>query len=124
ETEKGGRTGWKFVLKTMEEYFDFWKNSHWTPLSAEEVRGEVIYEDAELRILWKAKFDEIDDTNQGFMSMDHKTMKQRRDSLSLNNQFIGQCVLLKSRGMIVNKIGFQSSLKPEEKFQRTIISYT
>lgn len=116
--------GWKYVFSTMEQYFDFWKNDSYTVIASEQVRGQVIYEDSDLRILWKAKFDEIDDMPHGLISKDHKTMKQRRDNLSLNNQFIGQCVLLKSRNIIINKIGFQSSLKPEEKFERATISYT
>jgi len=120
------KVGWRRALKTCEEYFEFYKNKDsFIPLSAEEVKGEIIYEDDEIRILWKAKFDLRIDTNQiGIVSMDHKTFKQRRDKSSLSNQFMGHCILLKSRNVIVNKIGLQSSLKIEERLTREVISYS
>ena len=118
-------TGWRFVLQTMEQYFEFYKNDAFIPLAAEEVRGAVIYEDDEIRVLWKAKFDLIIDTNQiGIVSMDHKTFKQRRDKSSLSNQFSGHCVLLKSRNVLVNKIGFQTTLKIDERLTREVIPYS
>lgn len=116
--------GWKYVISTMEEYFEYYKNDSFTILGAEEVRGSVIFEDDDLRVLWKAKYDCIIDNMTGIMSMDHKTMKQRRPTMKLNNQFKGQCVLLKSRNIMINKIGWQKSLPPREKFERAIISYS
>lgn len=125
EQSEGYKTGWQFALKTCEQYFEFYKNDAFIPLSAEQVKGEVIYEDDEIRILWKAKFDLIIDTNQiGIVSMDHKTFKQRRDKTTLSNQFSGQCVLLKSRNVIVNKIGLQSTLKIDERLTREVVSYS
>jgi|SRR5580765_95100 len=125
ENNEGYQVGWRFALQTCEQYFEMYKNDAFIPLSVEQVKGEVIYEDDEIRILWKAKFDLIVDTNQiGIVSMDHKTFKQRRDKTKLSNQFLGQCHLLKSRNVIVNKIGLQTSLKIAERLTREVVSYS
>ena len=121
---EGYKTGWKFVLQTCEEYHQFYKNEHWVPLFVEEVKSKVLYEDDEIRILWKAKLDLGADTNQGIYPVDHKTMKQRRRTPRLNNQFKGQSLIMDTRGVFINKIGWQKSLKPEEKFLRELISYS
>ena len=117
--------GWKFALDTCTQYFDLYKNDAFIPLTAEEVKGKILYEDDEIRILWKAKFDLIIDTNQiGIVSMDHKTFKQRRDKSTLSNQFLGQCLILDSRNVIVNKIGLQTSLKIDERLTREVVSFS
>lgn len=118
--------GWRFALQTCEQYFEFYKNDSFIPLAVEEVRGEVIYEDDEIRVLWKAKFDLIIDTSDvGIMSTDHKTFKQRRDKTTLSNQFTGHCILLKARRVMVNKIGLQTSIKDiAERLTREIVPYS
>lgn len=118
------KVGWQETLDTCDQYMTFYQNDHWVPLEVEVVKGEILYEDDEIRILWKAKLDLIADTNQGIFPVDHKTMKQRRDTMKLNNQFMGQCILMRTRNVFINKIGFQKTLKPVEKFTRPPVSYT
>lgn len=122
--DEGYKTGWSRVLATCQEYVDFWKNDHWVTLDVETVRGKVLYEDDEIRILWKAKLDWVVDTNQGIFAADHKTMKQKRDTVSLNHQFIGQAIITDQRSIFVNKIGFQKTVEAKEKFQRVMVPYS
>jgi hypothetical protein len=112
------------ALNTCELYHEQYKNDSWIPLEVEVVKQEVLYTDDEIRIMWKAKLDTIFDTPAGIIPVDHKTMKQRRDSTTLNNQFIGQCILMKTRLMFINKIGFQKSLKPNDRFTRVAMNFT
>jgi len=118
------KTGYNWIVETMGQYFDFYKNDHWIPLESERVRGKILYEDDEIRIYWKAKIDTLVDTNQSICPLDHKTMSQDRSTTPMNNQFMGQCLVTDTRMMIVNKIGFQTSLKPPEKFKRAVMTYS
>lgn len=121
---EGYKTGWQWVLDTCDQYCIHYRNDHWVPLEVEVVKGIILYEDDEIRILWKAKLDLIVDTNQGIYPVDHKTMKANRDTISMNNQFIGQCLIMNTRNVFINKIGFQTTLKPIDRFIRTPISYS
>ena len=116
EMNEKNQTGWRFALDTCEAYFKFYKNDSFIPLAVEDVRGKVIYEDDEIRVMWKAKFDLIIDTSQiGIISTDHKTFKQNRTKSTLSNQFLGHCVLLGTRNVMVNKIGLQTSYEIKDR---------
>lgn len=121
---EGYLIGYDHIISTAEQYFEFYKNDSWIPLEVEVVKGKILYEDDEIRILWKAKLDLTVDTNQGIYPIDHKTMKQNRQSVKMNNQFIGQCIIMNTRTVIIDKIGFQKTLEPKEKFIRSPFSYS
>lgn len=112
------------ALNTCIEYENYYKVEPWRTLEVESVHGREIYNDGKLRVIWKAKFDWIVDNGQMRFAVDHKTMKQRRDVTNLNNQFTGQVLLTDQRLMFVNKIGFQQSLAPKDKFTRAPVNYT
>jgi len=117
--------GYNWIVKTMEEYFQHTMSDPYIPLESESVKGKVLYEDDEIRILWKAKIDVIvTNSNMKPTSMDHKTRKIDRKMGDINNQFMGQCLIMGTNNVIVNKIGWQKSLKPAEKFVRETMSYT
>lgn len=121
---EGYAIGWKYALDTCDQYHKFYQSDFWVTVDVECVRSKILYEDDEIRILWKSKLDWIVDTNQGIYPADHKTMKQNSDTLSLNNQFMGQCRMLDTRNVFINKIGLQKTLKSEDKFKRVSISYS
>lgn len=121
---EGYKIGWQYVLDTCDQYHRFWLGDHWVPLEVEVVKSEVLYSDDEIEVLWKAKLDLRMDSNQGIYPVDHKTMKQLRDTNSMNNQFMGQCLVSNTQNVYINKIGFQKTLKPEEKFLRKPIGYS
>lgn len=124
ETKPYPRTGWQWVLDTCNQYYQYYRNiDQWVPLEIEVVKSKIIYEDEDVRILWKSKLDMITDTNQGIYPCDHKTMKQNRKDTKLIAQFLGQCLVMNTRNAIKNIIGFQTTLEPKEKFLRPLISY-
>jgi hypothetical protein len=124
ETKPYRRIGYEWALQTAEDYLEYRKNDSWIPVAAEKVRGKILYEDDEIRILWKSKIDLEVDTNDGVRPVDHKTMSQSRPSLALNNQFMGLCLVSGTQSVIINKIGLQTSLPIDKRFIRDTISYT
>lgn len=121
--DKAWQVGWRWVLDTIEQYYNFWRNDSWVPLEVEVVKSKILYEDDDLRVLWKAKLDWVVDTDKGIVAVDHKSMKQNRNQTKLNNQFIGQNLIMGTRTMYLNKVGFQKTLPPEKKFMRQGMSY-
>ena len=114
------------VVRTFQEYTAHIANNGWDNIKAvEEVGVKTLYEDENLVILYQFKIDLIISLqNCAILPIDHKSSKQRRDPNKLSNQFMGYCWGLGVNNIIENKIGFQKTLKPEEKFNEHTLSYS
>jgi hypothetical protein len=116
----------EMVIKTFRDYCTYVANDGWDRIIfVEKVGSKVLYESSDLTILYETKIDlGIGLTNVPVIPVDHKTGSRRQSPEELSNQFMGYCWALGVNNIIVNKIGFQKTLKPEEKFQRHTLSYS
>lgn len=106
------------VIDQFVAYCEHYKHDEWHPLAVEEVGSKVLYEDDNYKIIYTFKIDLIAEKGNLICPWDHKTGSRRHDPSSLSNQFIGYCYALGGHNILINKIGFQKSLKPAERFQR------
>lgn len=113
------------VIDTFLKYTDFWENDGWDNIKAvEQVGSKIIYDSEDLTILYEFKIDLILQLQNAIIPVDHKSAKARRDPNQLANQFKGYCVVLGVNNIMINEIGFQKSLKPQDKFRRHVLSYS
>lgn len=106
------------VIYQFTEYCKNYENDAWHPLAVEEVGSKVLFENEHLKIIYSFKVDLIAEKGTILCPWDHKTASQRKEPTSVSNQFIGYCWGLDVNNIIINKIGFQKTLSPKERFQR------
>lgn len=114
------------VIEVMEEYFDYWRTADqmFEIVEVENPFIYVLYEDDDIRIAMSGKIDLIiSDNKYTNLPYDHKSYDRKSEVISLSNQFRNYCWALKSSHIIVNRIGFQKSLKAHEKFIRVPLGY-
>lgn len=107
----------------FSEYIEYYKNDPWETLALEAVGTKLLFEDELFKILYSFKIDRLAKRDQIIAPWDYKTSKQRKQTSTLSNQFIGYAWATDSNYVVVDKIGFQKTLKPEERFQRIFLSY-
>lgn len=110
------------AIYQFTEYAKHFYNDEWKPLAVEEVGSRLLYEDDNVRFIYNFKIDLIAQKGNLIAPFDHKTGSRRQNPSSLSNQFIGYAFGIDSQHVIVNKIGFQKTLKPSERFNRYILT--
>lgn len=113
-------------LEVIEENLTYWRQAD-TNIQIKQVEKSfmyVLYEDDTFRIIMIGKIDLLyDDNNYINLPMDHKTYSRDFPVHRMTNQFSNYSFAMKSNFLLVNRIGFQTSLKPKDKYKRVILSY-
>ncbi len=113
------------ITNVMEEYFDFWRVSDQNIeiVAVEQPFLYLLHEDDNIRIHMAGKIDLIyNDNKYTNMPLDHKSFDWSYEVGRMGNQFKNYCTATKSNFLIVDKIGFQKTLKPQDKYLRVPIS--
>jgi len=115
------------VIFHATEYFKFFDGELWTPLHVEKPFARIIYEsdDENLRVIYEGIVDLVVQSSHGEAIVDHKSSRRNQDStyIGLSNQFKGYAYCLDVSDVVINKVGFQKTLKPADRFRRVPISY-
>jgi len=114
------------VITVCEEYFHFYKDDELVPLYIEEPFIKSLYEDGDFRILYAGKIDLVATARRyqwNPVPFDNKSSARNNTPSSRSNQFFGYTDATNSSILVVNKIGFQKSLTPAERFKRHTLSY-
>jgi hypothetical protein len=116
----------RIVLATLEENLEFWKHEdeRLEILIVEQPFAFVLFEDEFIRIIITGKIDLlVNKPGYEGLPIDHKSNKRDSEVLRLSNQFECYTYAVQSNYLVVNKVGFQKTLKPSEKFKRVPLSY-
>lgn len=121
------------VCSAFEQSCDYWRDEDENLLEVLGVEmpfAYVLYEDDYVRIIVSGMIDLLANKrplgrNAGYerVPFDHKSHSRDFEAPRLSNQFINYCCAVGSYYLFVNKVGFQKTLKPEEKFKRIPYSY-
>lgn len=114
------------VIDVMEEYFDHWQveDQRIQIVEVEKPFMYLLHETEHFRVYLSGKIDLLfSDNNYTNCPMDHKSYDRSYPTGRMSNQFKNYVCATNSHYLFVNKIGFQKTLKPHEKFTRVPLSY-
>ena len=120
------------LLNAVSQSCEYWRfeDEHLEILAVETPFDYILHEDDYIRIIISGKIDLL--VNKPAMGggasytnlpYDHKSTSRDFPVDRLDDQFINYTIPTGSNFLIVNKIGLQKTLKPEEKFKRIPLSY-
>jgi len=112
------------VIFQFDEYCKYYANDTWKPLAVERVGSKILYDSDDLRVIYNFKIDLVAQRANTIAPFDHKTSTRRETPSPLSNQFAGYAFGVNAMNVVVNKIGFQKTLKPADRFQRFFLTYS
>lgn len=114
------------IIDVVESNLDHWRvaDQRFQIVDVEKSFAYELFADEQVRIIMIGKIDLIiSDDRYTNLPVDHKSFDRTFPTNRLSNQFINYCAALDSNYLLINKIGFQKTLSPEEKFKRIPLSY-
>lgn len=112
------------AIRVFNEYVEFYQDEPHETLAVEQVGSKILHENEERVIIYETKIDWISSLPQvPILPWDHKTYSRRGPTSSLVDQFPGYCWMLNTNNIGINKIGFQTTVAPKDKFTRILLSY-
>jgi len=120
------------LISAVEQSCDYWRfeDEQMIIHEIEQAFAFILFEDEFIRIIITGKIDLLVDIpsigrNSGYSNLpiDHKTYQRDYPLGELSNQFTCYTYAVKSNYIIINRIGLQKTVKPEDKFKRIPLSY-
>jgi hypothetical protein len=112
------------VIYQFNEFTKFTRMDGVKILEAERPFMVELYKDEDLGVYYTGKIDRYTDTpNYGHVPRDYKSGGQRKVPSTLSNQFTGYAFSTNSDIIIVDKVGFQKTLKPQDRFNEHPLYY-
>lgn len=114
------------ILHTLEECVDHWRveDQGFIINEVEKAFSYVLHEDEDIRVIMTGKIDLLTTDHQYTnRPMDHKSYDREFPVRRLSNQFMNYCYATGSNYLVVNKVGFQKTLKAVDKYKRIPVSY-
>lgn len=115
------------VFRAFKEYVLHYlqKGSDFVPVAAEKPISRVLLEDPELdiRVILEGRIDLAATVDSYGIIVDHKSEEKKNYYTRRDNQFLLYAWATGISTVVVNVIGLQKTLKPEEKFRRIPFTY-
>lgn len=115
-----------FIHHTIEENLKHWQfeDNKFEILDVEKPFMYILHEDDDVRIVMIGKIDLLVNVDSyRNLPIDHKTFSRSGPVYRKTNQFCNYVYATQSNYLLVNRVGLQTSLKPQEKFKRLPLSY-
>jgi hypothetical protein len=113
------------ILFQVREYARFYEDDTIVPVFIEQPLIVLLYEDEDIKVYISGKPDLIFHYRgqKELITMDHKTVFREFPFSPMRNQFLLYTTAIGANTFILNKVGFQKSKKPIERFLRAVFHY-
>lgn len=118
------------VIFQFEKYVNFTRMDGVKILEVERAFMIELYKDDDIGVYYTGKIDRLTDTPQyGIIPRDYKKAKRTEEPTSTSNQFTGYALATWPDGalnhtVMVDKVGFQKTLTPEDRFRSYPLTYS